>query len=471
MKYKIPKKQKGGDLLKENNSLDPIYEGGMIPAAVSSYKYTMEDYDNLASKKNLNQVPSVLQSGVMKAKVRGAINKGVKDVLLPTIGVAAAPIISTPIISSAIASPSAFIGSIIGGMAGQVGTDKIVQKASGNKYSGWGDMVSKKTGLNPIVSEFTNPGGLIGGGIGAKTGNAIIKKGIPGITIDAPELGFHALNKNHWALHPSKVARTREDQIFTYGLAAVNRTLPIINKTPLVRPLKKLAEKVMSKSASPHRTIDDLKNIKVGIGRYDGSVGDYSNSDRNLIKLYLYGNEKGFKPINKNVKTIDFGERYRKLYPKAKYYEMESVYKNGNPVPVAVDINDVINESFINKKPIKISLKSNSESPVYPIDDISGHQIQTDFTDVPTLITQDLWKFNPADYMKRWGNKSGNLLAQKQAGILDKLGKPFYLVQNNPMIIWGNQSSSSSISNQLPPPPDIIYIKKQGGKLIPRKRK
>ena len=72
----------------------------------------------------------------MKAKVRGAINKGVKDVLLPTIGVAAAPIVSTPIISSAIASPSAFIGSIIGGMAGQVGTDKIVQKASGNKYSG-----------------------------------------------------------------------------------------------------------------------------------------------------------------------------------------------------------------------------------------------------------------------------------------------------------------------------------------------
>lgn len=61
-------------------------------------------------------------------------------------------------------------------------------------------MVSKKTGINPIVSEFTNPGGLIGGGIGAKIGNTIIKKGIPGIpgiTTDAPELGFHALNKNH----------------------------------------------------------------------------------------------------------------------------------------------------------------------------------------------------------------------------------------------------------------------------------
>lgn len=179
MKYKIPKKQKGGSLLKENNSLDPIYEGGMIPAAVSSYKYTMKDYDNLASKKNLNQVPSVLQSGVMKAKVRGAINKGVKDVLLPTIGVAAAPIISAPIISSAIASPSAFIGGIIGGASGQVATDKIVQKASKNKYSGWGDMVSKKTSIPPIVSEFTNPGALVGGFIGAsirKTAGSLVNK-------------------------------------------------------------------------------------------------------------------------------------------------------------------------------------------------------------------------------------------------------------------------------------------------------
>lgn len=179
MKYKIPKKQKGGTLLEEKNSLDPIYEGGMIPAAVSSYKYTMKDYDKLASKKSLNQVPSVLQSGVMKAKVRGAINKGVKDVLLPTIGVGVAPIVGTPIISSAIASPSTFIGGIIGGMAGQVGTDKIVQKASGNKYSGWGDIVSKKTGLNPIVSEFTNPGALIGGFIGApigKTAGSLVNK-------------------------------------------------------------------------------------------------------------------------------------------------------------------------------------------------------------------------------------------------------------------------------------------------------
>ena len=203
----------------------------------------------------------------------------------------------------------------------------------------------------------------------------------------------------------------------------------------------------MSKSGVSYRSIDDLINIKASIGKYKGGVSEYSNPDRNLIKLYLYGDETGFKPISKNVKTIDFGERYRKLYPKAKYYEMESVYKNGDPVEV--DAHNVISKSFINKKPIKTSIESASESPVLPIDDISGHQIQTDFTDVPTLITQDLWKFNPADYMKRWGPASGNLLAQKQAGILDKLGKPFYLVQNNPMVASQIRSTSYNINNEL----------------------
>lgn len=444
------------------------YNGGVINPAVVSYKYNLKDYDKLAKKRRIDQVPESLKVGTMQAKVRGAINNSVKDVLLPTLAVPAGIIAGIPMVGAAIASPIATLGGLVGGTAGQIGTDKVVQKVSNNKYSGWGDMVSKKTGLNPIVSEFTNPGGLIGGGIGAKTGSTIIKKGIPGITKDAPELGFHALNKNHWALHPSKVATTREDQIFTYGLAAVNRTLPILNKTPLIRPVKKLAEKIMSTSPRSYRSVNDLKNINTNIGSYKGSESIYSDSDRNLIKLYLYGNEKGFKPISKNVKTIDFGERYKKLYPKAKYYEMDSIYKNGDPV--TVDTHDVINESFINKKPIKISLGYTSENPISPIDNIAGHQIQTDFTDVPTLITQDLWKFNPADYMKRWGHRSGNLLAQKQAGILDKLGKPFYLVQNNPMVTWGNKSTFYDINNELAPPPSLIEFKR-GGKLIPRKKK
>ena len=134
MKYKIPKNKKGGSLLKENNSSDPIYEGGMIPAAVLSYKYTMKDYDNLASKKNLNQVPPVLQSGVMKARVRGAINKGVKDVLLPILAVPAAAAMGAGIVSSAVTAPLATAGGFAGGVAGQVATDKATSVISKGKY-------------------------------------------------------------------------------------------------------------------------------------------------------------------------------------------------------------------------------------------------------------------------------------------------------------------------------------------------
>lgn len=144
----------------------------------------------------------------------------------------------------------------------------------------------------------------------------------------------------------------------------------------------------MSQSPMSSRSIYDLKNINKNVGKYRGTSSISLYHDRNLIKLYLYGDETGFKPISKNVKTIDFGERYKKLYPKAKYYEMNSRYGNGITVPV--DINHIIKNSFINKKPIKISLSATADNPVFPKDNISGHQIQTDFTDVPTLITQDL---------------------------------------------------------------------------------
>lgn len=165
MKYNISKLQKGGSVKEKS---DPIYTGGWLQPAITSYKYNMEDYDNLAAKKNLNQVPSQFRGKVMEAKVRGAINKGVKNVLLPTAGIPAGIIGGAPMVGAAIASPIATIGGLVGGTLGQIGTDKVIQKVSNNKYSGWGNMISQKTGLPPLLSEFTNPGGWIGGLIGSK---------------------------------------------------------------------------------------------------------------------------------------------------------------------------------------------------------------------------------------------------------------------------------------------------------------
>ena len=51
-----------------------------------------------------------------------------------------------------------------------------------------------------------------------------------------------------------------------------------------------------------------------------------------------------------------------------------------------------------------------------------------------------MWKFNPADYAKRW-NDSPNTANQvrliKQAALMDKVGRPFILQQSNPIWIEG----------------------------------
>lgn len=57
-----------------------------------------------------------------------------------------------------------------------------------------------------------------------------------------------------------------------------------------------------------------------------------------------------------------------------------------------------------------------------------------------SVSLQDMWKFNPADYAKRW-NDSPNTANQvrliKQAALMDKVGRPFILQQSNPIWIEG----------------------------------
>lgn len=57
------------------------------------------------------------------------------------------------------------------------------------------------------------------------------------------------------------------------------------------------------------------------------------------------------------------------------------------------------------------------------------------------LITKDMWKFNPADYAKRWNdspNTANQVRLTKQAALMDKVGRPFILQQSNPIWIEGS---------------------------------
>lgn len=54
--------------------------------------------------------------------------------------------------------------------------------------------------------------------------------------------------------------------------------------------------------------------------------------------------------------------------------------------------------------------------------------------------SQDMWKFNPADYAKRWNdspNTANQVRLTKQAALMDKVGRPFILQQSNPIWVEG----------------------------------
>lgn len=79
----------------------------------------------------------------------GAVDRGRRE---------AAPYVST-LLTGAIFGPL----SVAGGYAGNEAVNKITNVASNDKYKDWADMLSKTTGMSPVVADFFNIGNLAGG--------------------------------------------------------------------------------------------------------------------------------------------------------------------------------------------------------------------------------------------------------------------------------------------------------------------
>ena len=146
-----------------------LYNNGASKIVDEIYENTPEDIKkNIDSKK--------LSTNVKTGQIKQNIYKGQKK-FLDTAGAVGAT--TLPLIAAAPAvmtAPGAMIGGLVGGVLGVKGTDAAVRKLSNNKYSNWGDFVSKGKyygeTLNTLI-DFTNPGAIIGGGLGAKAGNKI----------------------------------------------------------------------------------------------------------------------------------------------------------------------------------------------------------------------------------------------------------------------------------------------------------
>ena len=121
------------------------------------------------------------------------------------------------------------------------------------------------------------------------------------------------------------------------------------------------------------------------------------------------------------------------------------------------DENPVVKRMFFNKatsniKPISqpvmrmgdkefMTFRKPGTDYIGPIDDVAGHLVKFQMSKGKLRQTsQDMWKFNPADYAKRWNdspNTANQVRLTKQAALMDKVGRPFILQQSNPIWIEG----------------------------------
>ena len=326
---------------------------------------------------------------------------------------------------------------------------------------GWGNMVERTTGIPAEIAQYTNPGAIIGGAAGYRLDQKnLLSKFIKG---DA-DLAWNPINKNHWIFN--KEARTASN----IGMAVTNRLAPFLQGVEKL-PLKVAAYKTAKRTKG---------NASVTLSEIKGNPSDYAGASilgggnlegRNLVAQYIFGENpiikrvffnkatSNIKPISNNEAKRGFshGDRYEQLYPGIynRRYEMRSVVPQGRPLKFSSSEfaeyagNNPVGK-VIGKEGDMIMRTGDTEFMVFrnpgtnyvgPIDDVGGHVIKLQMDKGKLKQTsQDMWKFNPADYAKRW-NESPNAPDQvrltKQAALMDKVGTPFILQQFNPIWIEG----------------------------------
>ena len=364
---------------------------------------------------------------------------GIERTILPSA--AGAALVTTP-------------AAVVGGALGNMTVDKLT--------GGWGNWLEDKTGIPSEIGVYTNPGAWYGGAKGYKIGkDKLITKSIKG---DA-DLAWNPINKNHWIFN--KEARTPSN----IAMATVNRITPFLSKVEKL-PLKVAAYKA-AKRTNGNASVS-LQDIKTMPADYTGSsiLGGGNLEGRNLLAKYIFDENpvvkrmffnkatSNIKPISRNEARRGFshGDRYEQLYPGVhnRRYEMSAVVPSGRPLKFenVTKFTDYAGKNPIGKvvgketEPVMrmgdkefMTFRQPGTDYIGPIDDVAGHLVKFQMNKGKLRQTsQDMWKFNPADYAKRW-NDSPNTANQvrliKQAASIDKVGRPFILQQSNPIWIEG----------------------------------
>lgn len=380
-----------------------------------------------------------------KARFRASMSNetnplvGIERTILPSA--AGAALVTTP-------------AAVVGGALGNMTVDKLT--------GGWGNWLEDKTGIPSEIRIYTNPGAWYGGAKGYKIGkDKLITKSIKG---DA-DLAWNPINKNHWIFN--KEARTPSN----IAMATANRITPFLSKVEKL-PLKVAAYKA-AKRTNGNASVS-LQDIKTMPADYTGSsiLGGGNLEGRNLLAKYIFDENpvvkrmffnkatSNIKPISRNEARRGFshGDRYEQLYPGVhnRRYEMSAVVPSGRPLKFenVTKFTDYAGKNPIGKvvgketEPVMrmgdkefMTFRQPGTDYIGPIDDVAGHLVKFQMNKGKLRQTsQDMWKFNPADYAKRWNdspNTANQVRLTKQAALMDKVGRPFILQQSNPIWVEG----------------------------------
>ena len=380
-----------------------------------------------------------------KARFRASMSNetnplvGIERTILPSA--AGAALVTTP-------------AAVVGGALGNMTVDKLT--------GGWGNWLEDKTGIPSEIGVYTNPGAWYGGAKGYKIGkDKLITKSIKG---DA-DLAWNPINKNHWIFN--KEARTPSN----IAMATANRITPFLSKVEKL-PLKVAAYKA-AKRTNGNASVS-LQDIKTMPADYTGSsiLGGGNLEGRNLLAKYIFDENpvvkrmffnkatSNIKPISRNEARRGFshGDRYEQLYPGVhnRRYEMSAVVPSGRPLKFenVTKFTDYAGKNPIGKvvgketEPVMrmgdkefMTFRQPGTDYIGPIDDVAGHLVKFQMNKGKLRQTsQDMWKFNPADYAKRWNdspNTANQVRLTKQAALMDKVGRPFILQQSNPIWVEG----------------------------------
>lgn len=239
-------------------------------------------------------------------------------------------------------------------------------------------------------------------------------------------------NRDYW--HPIKGAKAR------FRASMSNETNPLVGIERTILPSAAGAALVTTPAAVVggalgNMTVDKLTGgwgnwleDKTGI---PSEIGVYTNPGA------WYGGAKGYKIgkdklITKSIKG-DADLAWNPINKNHWIFNKEARTPSNIAMATANRITPFL--SKVKKLPLKVA------DYIGPIDDVAGHLVKFQMNKGKLRQTsQDMWKFNPADYAKRW-NDSPNTANQvrliKQAALMDKVGRPFILQQSNPIWIEG----------------------------------